>query len=113
MRVRFLGKAGSINGDCPTLYTTERDTYLIQGWRTESPDTVEIPHVLLGFLEADWFIATPLIDTGRGTFRVTGRPLTDPDTLNKLTIADDEAVIEVPMTRRNYYGATATEPALA
>lgn len=33
MRVEFLGKdPGSNPGDCPSLYKTDRDSYLVQGW---------------------------------------------------------------------------------
>lgn len=34
MKLRFLGKGGSTNNGCPTLYATDRDTYLVQGWET-------------------------------------------------------------------------------
>jgi len=31
MKVRFLGKDSTPN-DSPTLYETDRDTYVVQGW---------------------------------------------------------------------------------
>lgn len=46
-----------------------------------------------------------MTDTGRGTFRLTGRPVTDPEDLAQLTLADDESAIEVPKIRRTFYGA--------
>ncbi|MBY8856982.1 hypothetical protein K7711_10880 [Nocardia sp. CA2R105] len=105
MRLRFLGKGGSGDGDCPTLYATDLDTYLVQGWETNTVGTVEIPHLLTGFAaEPDTFIGADLDDTGRGTFRLTGRPVTEPDVLAQLTLADDETAIEVPKKRRTYYG---------
>ncbi|QDP80515.1 hypothetical protein FOH10_19150 [Nocardia otitidiscaviarum] len=106
MRLRFLGRGGSKVGDCPTLYATDRGTYLVQGWRTNTPETVEIPHLLLGFAEPDTFIGAAMIDTGRGTFTVSGRPISEPEILARLTIADFESAVEVPMSRRAYYGGT-------
>ncbi len=47
-----------------------------------------------------------MIDTGRGTFTVSGRPISEPDILERLTIADFESAVEVPMSRRSYYGGT-------
>lgn len=106
MEIRFLGRNGSKVGDCPTLYATDRGTNLVQGWQTGTPETVEIPHILLGYLEPDTFLGATLTDTGRGTFRLTGVPITDAETLEKLTMADDETAIEVPQHRRTYYGGT-------
>jgi hypothetical protein len=104
MGLRFLGKGGSEVTGCPTLYATDYG-YLAQGWTTDRPETVEIPHLLLGFLEPDTFIGATLHDTGRGTFTLTGRPVTDPETLGQLDLADNETAIEVPMSRRTFYGA--------
>ncbi|MGW4717211.1 hypothetical protein [Nocardia sp. NPDC004260] len=79
--------------------------YVVQAWKTDRADTVELPHLLLGFLEPDTFIGATLTDTGRGTFRLTGRPVTEPELLAQLDIADDEAAIEVPKLERTFYGA--------
>ncbi len=105
MRLQFLGKGGSDVGGCPTLYTTDRDTYLVQGWETTSPETIEIPHLLTGFARADTFIGATMTDTGRGTFTLSGRPITEPDTLAQLDLAANETAIEVPKIRRTFYGA--------
>ncbi|WP_256668308.1 hypothetical protein [Nocardia cyriacigeorgica] len=45
--------------------------------------------------------------TGRGTFTLSGRPVTEPDTLAQLDLAEDETAIEVPKLERNFYGASA------
>ncbi|MBF6449503.1 hypothetical protein IU429_17675 [Nocardia elegans] len=105
MRLRFLGKGGSDKSGCPSLYATDRDTYLVQAWQTDTPETVELPHLLLGYLEPDTFIGATMTDTGRGTFRLTGRPITDHETLSQLDLANDETAIEVPKSRRVFYGA--------
>jgi len=104
MRLRFLGKGGSKIGDCPSLFATDRGTYLIQGWETETVGTVEIPHLLTGFAEPDTFIGATLTDTGRGTFRLTGRPINDTETLAQLELAEVETAIEVSKHRRTFYG---------
>ncbi|WP_067836135.1 hypothetical protein [Nocardia lijiangensis] len=105
MRLRFLGKAGSNQGGCPTLYATDRDTYVVQGWRTDDGATVEIPHSLLGFTEPDTFVGATLADTGRGTFTLSGEPLTDSAALAHMSFAPDEVAIEVPKRERTFYGA--------
>ncbi|MFF0547091.1 hypothetical protein ACFYTF_30070 [Nocardia thailandica] len=48
-----------------------------------------------------------MTDTGRGTFLLAGRPVTDQATLNQLDLAEDETAIEVPMCTREFYGAAA------
>lgn len=106
MRLKFLGKNGSKSNDCPTLYATDQESYLVQGWKTDTPETIEIPHILLGYIEPHTFIGAPMNDTGRGTFTLTGRPIVEPDILNQLTMAAYETAIEVPKNRRTYYGGT-------
>ncbi|MCI0685788.1 MAG: hypothetical protein L0Y54_00920 [Sporichthyaceae bacterium] len=39
MRLRFLGTE-SKNGNCPTVYATDRDTYVVQGWTVTDPDAL-------------------------------------------------------------------------
>ncbi|GGK02727.1 hypothetical protein GCM10010123_35860 [Pilimelia anulata] len=39
VRVEFLGKdPGSNPGDCPSLYRTDRNTYVVQGWVVTDPE---------------------------------------------------------------------------
>ena len=63
MELTFLGST-SINGDCPTLYATDRGTYVVQGVKIDPsvlaqmtiPDhetAVEIPAALLKFAPPD------------------------------------------------------------
>ncbi|MGW5518402.1 hypothetical protein [Nocardia africana] len=107
MTLRFLGKGGSRVGDCPALYVTESGHYIVVGWRTEVPATIEIPHLLTGFAMPDTFIGALMTDTGRGTFRLAGVPVTDRGTVAALEMEDCEEAIEVPMERRAYYGGVA------
>lgn len=95
MRLRFLGK-NTGQGQSPTLYASDRDTYVLQGWKTDRDDTVEIPHQLLGFLEWGTYLDSPHHDTGRGTFYVSGDRITDAETLSQMDLPDHEAGIEVP-----------------
>lgn len=107
MNLRFLGKGGSDSGGCPSLYATDQGSYIVQGWETTQLGTVEIPHLLTGFAEADTYIGSTMTDTGRGTFTVSGRPITEPDVLGMLTLAEDETAIEVPKLGRTFYGNAA------
>ncbi|MEX5711623.1 hypothetical protein AB1484_25860 [Parafrankia sp. FMc6] len=65
MRLTLLG-TDSQAGRCPTLYATDRDTYVIQGWTVTDPEAlgdlqnvlegetfVEVPKALLRFAEGD------------------------------------------------------------
>ncbi|MFE9326633.1 hypothetical protein ACIHDR_34530 [Nocardia sp. NPDC052278] len=105
MRLQFLGKGGSDVGGCPTLYATDQGSYLVQGWETAKADSIEIPHLLTGFAQADTFIGATMTDTGGGTFTLSGRPVTEPETLAQLDLATNETAIEVPKIRRTFYGA--------
>jgi hypothetical protein len=80
MSLHLLGKGGSGKDDCPAVYVTDGGGYLLVGWQTGRVGTIEIPHLLLGFVESRSFIGAQLDDTGRGTFTVSGRPVTDPAT---------------------------------
>jgi hypothetical protein len=61
MRLMFLGST-SQDGECPTLYATDRGTYVVQGWQVTDPEAladlkdvldgetfVEVPKALLRF----------------------------------------------------------------
>lgn len=70
MRLRFLGTDSQV-GQCPTLYVTDRNTYVVQGWEVTDAEAlgdlrdvlvgetfVEIPKELLRFAENDQPTAT-------------------------------------------------------
>ncbi|WP_447037046.1 hypothetical protein [Streptomyces sp. DSM 118878] len=114
MKLRFLG-TNSKEGDCPTLYATDRDTYLVQGWRIYANDllmqltlregetAVEVPTELFEHLEKDGLPAgefrrleDPLmVLTPGGTYVVQGREMTDAEALAQMRIPDYETVVEV------------------
>ncbi|MGW0328990.1 hypothetical protein [Nocardia sp. NPDC003183] len=99
MRHRYLGTS-SRQGQSPTLYATDHDTYLVQGWKIADAGAgvIEIPHELLTYLEVGTCLGVRLEDTGKGTFRVWGTPVTDPHLLAGLAVPDHEQCIEVPRT---------------
>lgn len=109
MRLRFLGKGGSDKTGCPTLYATDVNSFVVQGWQTGQPDTIEIPHLLPGFAEPQSFIGSAMTDTGRGTFTLTGRPITDHTTLEQMSLEDNETAVEVPRAERTYYGGISAQ----
>lgn len=62
VKLTLLGVESNDNG-CPTLYATDRGTYVVQGWRVLDPDAldvmdipghetaVEIPAALLRYVQ--------------------------------------------------------------
>jgi hypothetical protein len=97
MRLRFLGK-NTTGTQSPTLYATDRNTLVVQGWKVEGHhDRVEIPHPLLGYLEKGTCLGTLLQDSGHGTFTLRGEPVTDPEALAQMDIPDHELSVEVPV----------------
>lgn len=106
---RACGRADGIPSGprgCARRYATDQGSYVATGWRSSTSETIEIPHLSTGFAEPRTFIGTALTDTGRGTFTLSGRPITDDKTLSQLDLADDEAAIEVPKSKRTFYGAS-------
>lgn len=63
MNLTFLGTS-SANGDCPSVYATDKGTFVIQGWKVadrealsqlDIPDhetVIEIPAALLRYMPA-------------------------------------------------------------
>ncbi|WP_433661150.1 hypothetical protein ACQPW1_02420 [Nocardia sp. CA-128927] len=96
MQLRFLGN-DSKSGGSPTLYASDHGTYVVQGWRTDTANTIEIPHGLIRHLQPDTCLGALLHDTGHGTFTLTGRPVTDSAALAQLKTPDHETSVEVPV----------------
>ncbi len=116
MRLRFLGK-DSVPGDSPTLYATDRETYVVQGWKVTDPAVlakldppddetcVEVPAALLVHLTKDglqgviasW--APPIVHvTGEGTYIVAGKRVTDAEVRAQMIIPKFEDCVEVTKT---------------
>ncbi|WP_245665234.1 hypothetical protein [Nocardia sienata] len=108
LRLTFLGK-NTQNGGSPTLFATNRGTYVVQGWKVQGHgDRVEIPHRLLAHTHPGTCVGAPLEDTGRGTFILAGTPVTDAGALAEMNTPDHETSIEVPVGQEVWVHATAT-----
>jgi hypothetical protein len=95
MQLRFLGKETQ-GGGSPTLFATDRDTYVVQGWKVpDAPASVEIPKKLLQHLRGLPALAATLQDTGRDSLVVSGDPVTDPAVLAQMDVPDHETCVEV------------------
>lgn len=99
-----LVRAACGNGrTCPNINTTDRSSYVIQGYTSfEQPNsdtqaTVEVPLDLLPELAG-----TPVRDgvhyTDRDTVLISGTQVTDSDALAELNLPDGESAVEVPLS---------------
>ncbi|WP_406269709.1 hypothetical protein OH799_27190 [Nocardia sp. NBC_00881] len=98
MKLQLLG-GPSGNGGSPRLWVDDdRGVYLVQGYKVPGrPDHVEIPHVLLTWLQPDTHLGVQLTDTGSGWFTLAGPVVTDPKALEQLRVPSHETCIEVPV----------------
>lgn len=112
MQLRFMGKVTS-GGDSPTLYGTDRDSYLVQGYRLDPrltarlnpPDghtCVEIYPMLLANLAKDGIVGTvtpaaPIVHVmDNGNYVLQGCQVTEPAVRDHLAMPDHEDAIEIP-----------------
>lgn len=114
MQLRFLGKE-TTGGQSPTLYATDQDSYVVQGWIVSDPDVlanldvaedetvVEVYSRLLNHLEKDGLSGEFVSDrhptvrvTESGTYILKGKQLVDEDAIAQMDIPDHETAIEVP-----------------
>lgn len=94
MKLQRLG-GDSTDGQSPTLFRSDKPSYIVQGWSTEFVDTIEIPHRLIRYLQPGTCLGTVLRDTGHGTFMLTGKPVTDSEALQQIRLPRHESAIEV------------------
>lgn len=113
MRLRFLGKE-STPTNSPTLYATDHDSYVVQGWiitdpevlaRHDLPDDetlVEVPPALLTYLSLDGLDGVvsrpvaPIVDTmPNGNYVIRGKRVTDTETLGQMSIPYYETCVLV------------------
>jgi hypothetical protein len=114
VRLRFLGK-DSTPSNSPTLYATDGDSYIVQGWivtdadvlaRLDISDTdtvVEVPARLLGFLALDGLDGEvnnrvpPIVQVlDSGNYIIRGERVRDAEALDQMTIPDYETCVAVP-----------------
>lgn len=107
MQLRFLGRSTQ-GGGSPTLYATDRNTYVVQGWKVlDAPDRVEIPHRLLAHLEAGTCLGALLTDTGHGSFTLAGVPVADAEAQAQMDVPGHETSVEVPQGEEVWGGGAA------
>lgn len=113
MKLRFLGK-NSTPDDSPTLYATDQDSYVVQGWLVTDPailarltvpddDTlVEVPAALLDHLGLDGLdgkvtnVVPPIVGvTLEGNYIIQGKRATDAEVLSQMSIPDHETCVHV------------------
>ncbi|MBF6340090.1 hypothetical protein IU450_30000 [Nocardia abscessus] len=94
MKLERLG-GDSTDGQSPTLFRSDRRTYVVQGWSTDSTGTIEIPHRLIRHLVPGTCLGALLRDTGHGTFILTGSPVTDAEALEQIRLPGHESAVEV------------------
>jgi hypothetical protein len=114
MRLTFLGKESQPN-QSPTLYATDRDSYLVQGWIVTDPQIisaiavsdeetiVEVPAKLMTHLAKDGLagvvtnLAAPIVRvTAEGHYIIKGVRVTDAEALGQMHLPDHETCVEVP-----------------
>jgi hypothetical protein len=114
MRLTFLGKESDL-GDSPTLYATDRDTYVVQGWKVADDETagklaladgeiaVEVYARLLNHLAADGVPGTvtrheaPIVHVkANGNYVIQGRCLVDEDARVQMAMPEHEDAVELP-----------------
>ena len=113
MRLRFLGKESS-QGDSPTLYATDRETYIIQGYVVSDPEIlaklempedetcVEIYARLLPHLAKDGLHGTvtswrpPIVHVmDDGNYVIQGKRVSDRAVLEEMSVPAHEDCVEV------------------
>lgn len=103
MKLVFQRGACGNGRTCPNLNTTDRGSYVIQGYVTsgQSADpaeaSIEVPLSLLPELHTA-SDRDGLCRTDRGSVILTGQQVTDPDALDELNLPAGENAIEVPLS---------------
>jgi hypothetical protein len=113
MHLTFLGKDSQPN-QSPTLYATDRDSYIWQGWVVTDPKVlaavtladnetvVEVPANLASHLAKDGLrgevahLVPPIVHvTADGNYIIKGLRVTDAEVLGQMDIPDHETCVEV------------------
>jgi hypothetical protein len=113
VRLTFLGKNSQPN-QSPTLYATDRGSYVVQGWIVSDPNilmgldirddeaVVEVPPKLMIHLAKDGLsgdvvnLVHPIVHvTNEGRYIVKGKRVSDTEALGQMDIPDHETCVEV------------------
>jgi hypothetical protein len=114
MQLTFLGKE-TTGGQSPTLYATDRDSYVVQGWvvtednilerldQADEETVVEVPARLLVHLEKDGVrgqvtsLEPPIMFVkDNGNYIIQGERVDDAEALSTMDIPGHETCVEVP-----------------
>lgn len=114
MELRFLGKE-TTGGQSPTLYATDRGSYVVQGWivtdagilamldLADDETLVEVYARLMTHLAKDGLSGDvtngvyPIVHVRQnGTYVLRGKRVTDAQALAQMSIPDHETAIEIP-----------------
>lgn len=113
MKLRFLGK-DSTPTNSPSLYATDQDSYVVQGWIVtdraalaglavgEDETLVEVPAALLEYLTLDGLdgqvinVVPPIVAvTPGGHYILQGKQVTDTEALSQMNIPEHETCVHV------------------
>jgi hypothetical protein len=113
MRLTFLGKESQPNNS-PTLYSTDNDSYLVQGWIVSDPAVlaavtigddetiVEVPPGLMQYLAKAGVVGDvsnlvpPIVHVNeQGNYIIQGPRVHDVEALAQMDIPDHETCVEV------------------
>jgi hypothetical protein len=113
VKLKFLGK-DSTPTNSPTLYATDQDSYVVQGWVVtdraalarlvvgEDETFVEVPAALLEYLALDGLngqvitMGPPIVAvTPGGHYIIQGKQVTDTEALSQMSIPDHETCVHV------------------
>ncbi|GAA3746755.1 hypothetical protein [Salinactinospora qingdaonensis] len=116
MRLTFLGKESTAN-ESPTLYATDQDSYVVQGWivtdlavlshleLADDETVVEVPDRLLSYLNNDGLEGAvtrpvpPIVHVrDNGNYILQGVRVTDAETLSQMDIPNHETCVNIPRT---------------
>lgn len=113
MHLTFLGKESQPD-ESPTLFATDQDSYVVQGWIVTDPEIlamiamsddetiVEVPATLMAHLAKDGLngdvvnVVPPIVHiTANGNYIIKGSRVADLETLGQMTIPEHETCVEV------------------
>ena len=113
MRLEFLGK-DSVPDQSPTLYATDSDSFVVQGWVVSDPrvlamiavsegeTVVEVPAKLMVHLAKAGIVGDvanlvpPIVHVAEnGNYIIRGERITDQKVLDQMTIPDHETCVHV------------------
>jgi hypothetical protein len=113
MHLTFLGK-DSQPKHSPTLFATDRNSYVVQGGIVTDPEIlamiavsddetiVEVPAALMAHLAQDGLsgdvvnVVPPIVHTTeKGNYIIKGSRVADPESLEQMTTPDHETCVEV------------------